>query len=154
MGLSIEAGMTIPRPKPITFKPTKMCLKCGINKKTGEPSCCAPGGSWVRKCGNPNDRNFAYTWQEGLDSCKHNAHHQAQRQISSNNRTMVQEFDDPQKQSKDSHHGATANSQAGIVLSHTVSLLCTFFVCFSAHVESRSSFVVLSFLFTAVRLGY
>ena len=47
---------------------TKTCPKC-IATGQGKPSCCAKGGSWHRKCGDPGDLK-EYTWQEGLEACK------------------------------------------------------------------------------------
>ena len=46
------------------------CSKCGTIKKSGQRSCCAPGGAWVKKCGNPGDSKFEHTWPEGIEACK------------------------------------------------------------------------------------
>ena len=48
---------------------TPVCPKCGTTKKSGKLSCCARGGSWYKKCGNPGDSNFAHTWGEGNQAC-------------------------------------------------------------------------------------
>ena len=46
------------------------CLLCGKLKNNGKLSCCAPGGSWFRKCGNTGDSKFDHTWLEGIEACK------------------------------------------------------------------------------------
>ena len=45
------------------------CPKCGTIKGSKKLSCCAPGGSWVKKCGN-DAKKFDHTWAEGLKICK------------------------------------------------------------------------------------
>ena len=45
------------------------CPSCGIIKKSKKLSCCAPGGTWFKKCGNVGDSEFKYTWTEGLEAC-------------------------------------------------------------------------------------
>merc|ERR1719174_1788140 len=45
------------------------CSKCATNN-AGKRSCCALGGSWFRKCGDPGDSNFDHTWVEGMEACK------------------------------------------------------------------------------------
>ena len=47
-----------------------VCPKCGTIKKSGKLSCCAPGGSWVKQCGNPGNSKFEHTWSEGIDACR------------------------------------------------------------------------------------
>ena len=47
----------------------KRCPTCGTIKKSGKLSCCARGGAWFKKCGDPGD-NFEYTWFEGMEACK------------------------------------------------------------------------------------
>ena len=46
------------------------CLKCGIIKKSGKRSCCAPGGAWFKNCGDAGDTKFDHTWAEGVQACK------------------------------------------------------------------------------------
>merc|ERR1712157_84473 len=46
------------------------CPKCILIKKTGKRSCCYRGGAWFKKCGNPGDRNFEHTWNDGIRACK------------------------------------------------------------------------------------
>ena len=46
------------------------CPKCGIVKKSKQPSCCAPGGAWFKNCGDPGDSKFDHTWLEGMEACK------------------------------------------------------------------------------------
>ena len=47
--------------------PEREC-KCGTLKK-GKLSCCAPGGSWFKQCGNPGDPK-PHTWFQGIAACK------------------------------------------------------------------------------------
>ena len=49
---------------------SKVCPKCGTNKKTGQLNCCAIGGSWFNKCGAPGDSTFKHTWSEGMRACQ------------------------------------------------------------------------------------
>ena len=46
------------------------CAKCGIIKKSGKYSCCAPGGAWFKDCGDAGDTNFDHTWTDGIQTCK------------------------------------------------------------------------------------
>ena len=46
------------------------CTKCGTFTKSGKPSCCARGGAWFNKCGDPGDSKFGHTWGEGIRACK------------------------------------------------------------------------------------
>ena len=46
------------------------CPQCGILGKTGKISCCALGGAWFKKCGNPGDSTFDHTWSEGIEACQ------------------------------------------------------------------------------------
>ena len=43
------------------------CAKCGMNHKTGERNCCAPGGAWYLNCGTGDP----HSWPEGSLACKH-----------------------------------------------------------------------------------
>ena len=43
---------------------------CGVTKKSGKHSCCAPGGSWFQNCGDFGDSKFDHTWDEGAEACK------------------------------------------------------------------------------------
>ena len=45
------------------------CSKC-VTNKAGKSTCCARGGSWFQKCGDPGDSKFEHTWAEGLLACK------------------------------------------------------------------------------------
>ena len=47
-----------------------VCPKCAIIKKSGKPSCCAPGGAWFENCGTSDSSNTDHTWAEGLQACK------------------------------------------------------------------------------------
>ena len=46
------------------------CPNCGIAKKSGKGSCCAPGGAWFKNCGDAGDTKFDHTWTEGVQACK------------------------------------------------------------------------------------
>ena len=58
----IGAGKPVP-PKGL------VCPKCVINSN-GQRTCCAPGGSWYRKCGLKKKANVYHTWNEGIESCQ------------------------------------------------------------------------------------
>ena len=47
----------------------KECPTCAKMKKSGKLSCCARGGAWFNNCGDTDDKNFDYTWGEGIQSC-------------------------------------------------------------------------------------
>lgn len=32
-------------------------------------SCCARGGAWFKKCGDPGDPDYDHTWFEGIQAC-------------------------------------------------------------------------------------
>ena len=60
-----------PAATPITVTTIgSICSKCGIIKKSGKISCCAPGGAWFNHCGS--GVNVEHTWFEGLQACKGN----------------------------------------------------------------------------------
>ena len=46
------------------------CPTCGTIMKTGQRSCCAPGGSWFNNCGGAGNSNFDHTWVEGISACR------------------------------------------------------------------------------------
>ena len=46
------------------------CPKCGIVKKSGTRSCCAPGGAWFNNCGDAGDTQLDHTWAEGVQACR------------------------------------------------------------------------------------
>ena len=54
----------------ITTSSSLVCPKCGTNRKSGKVSCCAAGGSWFKKCGDPGDVSFEHTWSEGVEACE------------------------------------------------------------------------------------
>ena len=49
--------------------PSLVCDKCGIVQSSGERSCCSPGGSWHKQCGDAGDINFEHSWLEGIEAC-------------------------------------------------------------------------------------
>ena len=53
-----------------TTATASVCSKCGILKKSGTASCCAPGGAWFENCGAAGDRNVDHKWSEGVKACK------------------------------------------------------------------------------------
>ena len=46
------------------------CPTCGMYKRSGTVSCCAPGGAWYKNCGFARNRKVAYVWSEGVEACK------------------------------------------------------------------------------------
>ena len=65
-------------PSPTSAMPTattalplsdNVCDKCGT-ARNGKTSCCAPGGAWFSKCGEPGDSNFDHTWSDGIQECR------------------------------------------------------------------------------------
>merc|ERR1711907_524176 len=46
------------------------CPKCGKFKKSGRPSCCAPGGAWFKDCGAAGNTKVNYKWTDGANACK------------------------------------------------------------------------------------
>ena len=63
-------GATVAKTQPHQNYGTLHCPICGKNKRNGKASCCATGGSWVGKCGNPGDTRFQYTWDDGARLCE------------------------------------------------------------------------------------
>merc|ERR1712032_1777544 len=53
-----------------TMAKTMTCLKCGMFKKSGRSSCCAPGGAWFKNCGGARNKNVGHKWFEGVAACK------------------------------------------------------------------------------------
>ena len=67
-GIKLRVDTVSAQKSPTTFREIKLvaCPNCGT--KDGKLSCCAPGGSWFRKCGNGD--KFDHTWFEGVQACK------------------------------------------------------------------------------------
>ena len=55
----------------VSSSTSEKCFKCGIMENSAERSCCAPGSTWFKKCGNTGDPNFGHTWSEGVQVCKY-----------------------------------------------------------------------------------
>ena len=53
-----------------TSRMTPACSECGITKKSGKRSCCAPGGSWYMNCGGVSNGNLEHSWLEGMEACR------------------------------------------------------------------------------------
>ena len=53
-----------------TILTTMTCPKCGTFEKSGQDSCCAPGGAWYKNCGGDGNNNVDHTWFEGAEVCK------------------------------------------------------------------------------------
>ena len=53
----------------IRISSISVCPNCGVHAQSGEPNCCARGGSWFGKCGDPSAK-FEHTWTDGMASCK------------------------------------------------------------------------------------
>ena len=56
--------------RPILTTISSTCAKCGISKRSDTATCCAPGGSWFKKCGDPGDSNYEHTWLQGIRACQ------------------------------------------------------------------------------------
>merc|ERR1719454_1884539 len=54
----------------VRANPATTCPKCGMFKKSGRPSCCAPGGTWYKNCGAAGNKKVSYTWTDGATACK------------------------------------------------------------------------------------
>ena len=111
----------------LTWTSGNNCPSCGIVPKTGALSCCAPGGSWHKKCGNPGDLNFEYTWSQGIQACKYHASG-AQKQFTSSFQTTIShEFGNGQllknTYSTGSVDNDAASPQDGVMVSHAVTLI-------------------------------
>ena len=109
-----------------------ICPNCGTVAKTGALSCCAPGGSWNKKCGNPGDANFEYTWSQGIQACKYLAS-RAQKQFTSSFQTTIShEFGDGQRfkntYSTGSVDNDAASPRAGHMISHTLTFISLLFI--------------------------
>ena len=46
------------------------CPRCGIFRKSGKVSCCAPRGAWFKNCGGIGSKNADHKWSEGMKACK------------------------------------------------------------------------------------
>ena len=42
---------------------------CDTFKKSGQVSCCAPGGAWCKQCGGARSTHAVYSWLEGAETC-------------------------------------------------------------------------------------
>ena len=58
-----------PTPAAATTPISPVCPACGIVKRSGKLSCCAPGGSWFGNCGSAGNANLEHTWHEGIRVC-------------------------------------------------------------------------------------
>ena len=63
--VSAEAPTTAATPPPSSMT----CPECGTFKTSGQLSCCGPGGTWFKKCGNAGDSKFDHTWSDGIEAC-------------------------------------------------------------------------------------
>ena len=101
------------------------CSTCGAYNN-GKISCCAPGGSWNKKCGNPGDLNFEYTWSQGIQACKYHASG-AQKQFTSSFQTTIShEFGDRQQLKNTYSTGSVDNDTASPVEGNMISQTVTF----------------------------
>ena len=46
------------------------CPKCGVFKRSGVASCCAPGGAWFENCGGAGNSKMHHKWVEGVKACQ------------------------------------------------------------------------------------
>ena len=66
-----QSGTTAPALAMSTSRmASSVCSKCGTTKVFGKLSCCAPGGSWFKNCGDADDTMIDHTWAEGVQACK------------------------------------------------------------------------------------
>ena len=63
-----------PTPAAATTPISPVCPACGIVKRSGKLSCCAPGGSWFGNCGSAGNANLEHTWHEGIRVCNTQYH--------------------------------------------------------------------------------
>jgi len=69
-GILVCKENAVPAPPPTTMDATMTaCTKCATNK-AGKHTCCARGGSWFNRCGDPDNPNFDHTWSEGVAVCQ------------------------------------------------------------------------------------
>ena len=50
-------------------KAMTVCPKC-VTNKAGKRTCCARGGSWFSRCGDPENPDFEYSWSDGVAACQ------------------------------------------------------------------------------------
>ena len=104
-----------------------ICPNCGTVAKTGAFSCCAPGGSWNKKCGTPGNLKFKYTWSQGIQACKHLASGAQMQFTSSFQTTISHEFGNEQLLKNAYSTGFVDNDAAspqdGVMVSHAVTLI-------------------------------
>ena len=105
------------------------CPKCG-KYRNGKPSCCANGGSWYEKCGNPPK---LYTWFQGIRACKHLASGAQMQFTSSFQTTISHEFGDGQQSKNTYSTGYVDNDTASPVecnmISHMITLISLLLIC-------------------------
>ena len=70
MSTGITIAATSATMSPLIILSTSKCPRCGIFKKSGQVSCCAPGGAWYKKCAKEREsKGNSYTWLEGFEAC-------------------------------------------------------------------------------------
>ena len=67
MSITVGTETSSVTTEPITTATGRVCPKCGTKNNSGKLSCCTPGGSWFKKCGN--SENSEHTWLEGIQAC-------------------------------------------------------------------------------------
>ena len=116
------------------------CPKCAVIKKSGELSCCAPGGAWFKNCGTSGNSNTEHTWVEGVQACKgvvglFSGNAEAQF-IVMNQTTTAQQLSDVEKQTIDPtlathlYNAHTKNSKDNDQLSYIVVFTNVLFILF------------------------
>ena len=68
--LVVRTPITTPVAVTSTILSKMTCPKCGTFEKSGQASCCAPGGTWYKNCGGDNHKNMNHKWFEGTEACK------------------------------------------------------------------------------------
>ena len=109
------------------FMAVIICPNCGTVTRTGARSCCAPGGSWHKKCGNSGDLSFEHTWSQGIQACKHLASGAQMQFTSSFQTTISHEFGDGQQLKNTYSTGSVDNDAAspqdGVMVFHAVTFI-------------------------------
>ena len=63
----MSAGM---EPPTTTVRTVPVCPICGMFKKSGKISCCAPGGAWFENCRKTAGSNIDHTFSDGIQACE------------------------------------------------------------------------------------
>ena len=104
--------------------PLSTCATCGTFKSSGKLSCCARGGDWFNKCGDPGDSKFDHTWFEGIQACKDVTKEAQSQSILPHQISIAQQQNHTQQQTGDS----AVPVAAGITYNSVAFLICILFM--------------------------